>query len=101
MQGVHSEVISPEEVKRLVPFMDVSARTRYPILGALYHPPGGIIRHDAVNWGYARAADTLGVQIHQSTEVLGVERHNGYVASHYGDTFDLLKGENLRARQPD
>ncbi len=79
LQGVDSEVISPEEVKRLVPFMDVSARTRYPILGALYHPPGGIIRHDAVNWGYARAADTLGVQIHQSTEVLAIETKSGRV----------------------
>jgi len=53
--------------------MDVSADTRYPILGALYHPPGGIIRHDAVVWGYARAADARGVQIHQNTELVGIE----------------------------
>src|SRR5919106_714028 len=70
--GVDSEVIGPDEIKRLVPSMDTSAATRYPILGALYHPPGGIIRHDAVNWGYARAADTLGVHIHQNTEVTGI-----------------------------
>ena len=73
LEGVDSEVISPEEIKRLVPFMDVSPDTRYPILGALYHPPGGIIRHDAVVWGYARGADALGVQIHQHTELLGIE----------------------------
>ena len=73
LEGVDSEVIGPDEIKRLVPFMDVSADTRYPILGALYHPPGGIIRHDAVVWGYARAADALGVQIHQNTELVGIE----------------------------
>ena len=79
LQGVDSEVISPEEIKKLVPFMDVSADTRYPILGALYHPPGGIIRHDAVNWGYARAADSHGVQIHQNTEVLAIRTGGGRV----------------------
>ena len=43
------------------------------MLGALYHPPGGIIRHDAVVWGYARGADAHGVQIHQNTEVTGID----------------------------
>lgn len=79
LQGVNSEVIGPDEIKRLVPFMDVSTDTRYPILGALYHPPGGIIRHDAVNWGYARAADALGVHIHQNTEVLAIHSKGGRV----------------------
>ncbi len=73
LQGIDSEVIGPDEIKKLAPYLDVSEEARYPILGALYHPPGGIIRHDAVNWGYARAADALGVQIHQNTEVLGID----------------------------
>ena len=73
LQGVNSDVIGPQEIAELVPFMDVSADTRYPILGALYHPPGGTVRHDAVNWGYARAADALGVEIHQDTEVVGID----------------------------
>ena len=73
LEGIDSEVVSPADVKALVPYMDVSATTRYPVLGALYHPPGGIIRHDAVNWGYARAASALGVEIHQNTEVLGID----------------------------
>ncbi len=77
--GVDSEVIGPAEIKALVPFMDTSERTRYPILGALYHPPGGIIRHDAVNWGYARGADALGVHIHQNTEVTGIDVAGGRV----------------------
>jgi sarcosine oxidase, subunit beta len=62
-QGVDSEVIGPAEIKRLAPFLDVSAGARYPVLGALWHPPGGIIRHDAVVWGYARGADALGVRL--------------------------------------
>jgi sarcosine oxidase, subunit beta len=79
IQGVDSRVIGPDEIKQLVPPMDTSDRTRYPILGALYHPPGGIIRHDAVVWGYARAADALGVHIHQETEVTGIDVANGRV----------------------
>ena len=79
LEGVDSEVIGPDEIKRLVPFMDVSEHARYPILGALYHPPGGTIRHDAVNWGYARAADHRGVHIHQRTEVVGIDVEDGRV----------------------
>src|SRR5229473_443391 len=79
LEGVRSEVIDPREIKRLVPALDVSQDVRYPILGALYHPPGGIIRHDAVNWGYARGADAFGVHIHQNTEVIGIEVAGGRV----------------------
>jgi sarcosine oxidase, subunit beta len=79
LEGVDSEVIGPDEIKRLVPYMDTSERARYPILGALYHPPGGIIRHDAVVWGYARGADACGAHIHQNTEVLGIDVVDGRV----------------------
>jgi len=72
LQGINSSVIGPDEIKRLAPSLDVSSSSRYPILGALYHPPGGIVRHDAVVWGYARAADHLGVELHQETEVLDI-----------------------------
>ncbi|MDN5930020.1 MAG: FAD-dependent oxidoreductase [Pseudonocardia sp.] len=77
VQNIDSEVIDPSQVKELVPSLDTSTDTRYPILGALYHPPGGIIRHDAVVWGYARAADALGVHLHQKTEVTGIDVHAG------------------------
>ncbi|HEU0236639.1 MAG TPA: FAD-dependent oxidoreductase [Candidatus Limnocylindrales bacterium] len=77
LQGVDSVVIDPPEIARLVPALDLSDRPRYPILAALYHPPGGIIRHDAVVWGYARRADQLGVEIHQGIEVTGVDRGAG------------------------
>ncbi len=79
LQGVDSQVIGPADIKRLVPYVDMSDRARYPVLGALYHPPGGIIRHDAVVWGYARAADARGVHIHQETEVLGIDVEHGRV----------------------
>ena len=78
--GVDSEVIDADDVRRLVPLMDTSDRARYPILGALHHPPGGIIRHDAVVWGYARAADSLGVHLHQDTEVTGIDVAHGRVS---------------------
>ncbi len=73
LQGIESEVIGPDEIKKLTPPLDVSENTRFPILGALYHPPGGIIRHDAVVWGYARGANLYGTHLHQQTEVLGIE----------------------------
>jgi sarcosine oxidase, subunit beta len=80
LEGVDSEVIGSDEIKKLVPFMDTSEDVRYPILGALYHPPGGIIRHDAVVWGYARGADAHGVHIHQNTEVTGIDVAEGKVS---------------------
>ena len=75
--GVDSRVIYPDEIRRLVPTMDMSDRPRLPVMAALYHPPGGIIRHDAVVWGYARACDRLGVEVHPYTEVTGVRVANG------------------------
>ncbi len=77
--GVDSRVVTPEEVGELCPQLDVSSHPTYPILGALYHPPGGIIRHDAVVWGYAKEAAKAGVEIHPYTEVTGIARDNGRV----------------------
>jgi len=79
VQGIDSSVIGPDEIGKLVPFMDVSDAARYPILGALWHPPGGIIRHDAVVWGYARGANSHGIHIHQNTEVTGIDVLRGAV----------------------
>ncbi|MCW3016081.1 MAG: sarcosine oxidase subunit beta [Solirubrobacterales bacterium] len=74
LQGIDSHLIGPDEVQALAPAMYVGEDTTYPILGALYHPPGGIIRHDAVVWGLARGADAGGAEIHPGTEVLGLDR---------------------------
>lgn len=75
--GVNSRIIFPAEIQELVPHLDCSDRPRYPIMAALYHPPGGIIRHDAVVWGLARACDQMGIEIHPKTEVtdIQVSRH--------------------------
>ena len=72
LQNIDSTVITPVEIKKLAPSLDTSMAPRYPILGALYHPPGGTIRHDAVVWGYARGADHRGVDLHQQTEVVDI-----------------------------
>ncbi|HJP33057.1 MAG TPA: FAD-dependent oxidoreductase [Candidatus Latescibacteria bacterium] len=79
LQGVDSRLVFPDELARICPQLDLSDRPRYPIQAALYHPPGGTIRHDAVVWGYARGADRRGVHIHQYTEVTGIDVANGAV----------------------
>ena len=69
---VDSEVVSPEEIARIEPTLNLSRDVRYPILGALHHRPGAIARHDAVAWGYAIGAAERGVEIHTNTEVTGI-----------------------------
>src|SRR5437762_5470438 len=78
--GIDSRLILNDEIAKLCPELDLSDHPTYPVMGALYHPPGGIIRHDAVVWGFARGADRGGVDVHQNTEVTGLERSNGRVA---------------------
>ena len=77
--GIDSRVIDPAEIAELCPELDLSDEVTWPILGALYHPPGGIIRHDAVVWGLARGADRRGVEVHPYTEVTGIQRQDGRV----------------------
>jgi sarcosine oxidase subunit beta len=79
--GVDSRLVSREEIARMVPGLDVSDKAHQPILAGLYHPPGGIIRHDAVVWGYARGVDRLGAQIHCHTEVTAIRTAGGRVQS--------------------
>jgi sarcosine oxidase subunit beta len=74
LNGIDSRLIGPDEVRELAPSMYVGPDTTHPILGALYHAPGGVIRHDAVVWGFARGADAGGAEIHPYTEVTGFER---------------------------
>jgi sarcosine oxidase subunit beta len=77
--GIDSHVVYPDEIARLCPQLDLSDKPTWPIMGALYHAPGGIIRHDAVVWGFARGADRAGVEIHPYTQVSGIRRENGRV----------------------
>ena len=71
--GVRSEVVDRAFIEKHLPMLDLDCGGHAPVLGALYHEPGAIARHDAVAWGYARGADGLGVEIHQQTEVIGVD----------------------------
>jgi sarcosine oxidase subunit beta len=75
--GIDSRVIYPDEIHELCPELDLSDKPTWPVMGALYHKPGGIIRHDAVVWGFARGADRQGVEIHPYTKVEGIEVQNG------------------------
>lgn len=77
--GVDSYVVGPDEISKACPQLDISCSGHAPILGALYHGPGSVARHDAVAWGYARGADRLGVDIFQSTEVTGIDIKGGKV----------------------
>jgi sarcosine oxidase subunit beta len=96
LNGIDSRVIGPEEIKRLAPAMQVdNPRATYPVIGALYHPPGGIIRHDAVVWGLARAADRGGAVIHQNTEVTGLTRANGRVTAVHTNRGTIKAGQVL------
>ncbi|MFZ2507796.1 MAG: FAD-dependent oxidoreductase [Steroidobacteraceae bacterium] len=77
--GIASEVVDAAQVKRMIPMIDLSCGGHAPIVGALYHQPGAIARHDAVAWGYGRGADRRGVEIHQNTEVTGIDLRDGAV----------------------
>jgi sarcosine oxidase subunit beta len=77
LNGVDAEVLTPQQIKTMLPFINLN--TRYPVLGASFQPRAGIARHDAVAWGFARAADAYGVDILQNCEVLGIRREAGAV----------------------
>ena len=79
LNGIDGEVVTPERIKEIAPLINISPNCRYPILGASWQPRGGTARHDAVAWGYARAADALGVDMIQQTEVIGIRRKDGVV----------------------
>jgi sarcosine oxidase, subunit beta len=71
MNGVDAELLSRDEVAEWLPLLDMSPAARYPVLGGFLQRRAGTARHDAVAWGYARAADALGVDIIQNCEVTG------------------------------
>jgi sarcosine oxidase, subunit beta len=75
--GVNTVFLTPEEVHRVCPQLDMTGGGARPILGAAYHPPGSTIRHDAVAWGYAIGAQRRGVHIHQGVAVTGLRIERG------------------------
>jgi heterotetrameric sarcosine oxidase beta subunit len=78
LHGVDAELLDREQVRALVPLVDLD-NARFPVRGGLFQPRGGTVRHDAVAWGYARAADSRGVDIIQNCAVTGFRIENGRV----------------------
>jgi sarcosine oxidase subunit beta len=74
LNGIDAELMERADVMRFLPFLDYSEDCRFPIYGGLYQQRAGTVRHDAVAWGYARAADQLGVDIIENCEVTGFLR---------------------------
>ncbi len=74
LNGIDAELLDRADVVRMLPFLDYSQESRFPICGALLQRRAGTARHDAVAWGYARAADRLGVDIIEQCEVTGFLR---------------------------
>jgi methylglutamate dehydrogenase subunit A len=80
LSGIDAELLDRSAVARFVPELDVEAPRQFPIVGGLLQRRGGTVRHDAVAWGYARAAAALGVDIIERCEVLGLARRAGRIA---------------------
>jgi sarcosine oxidase subunit beta len=74
LNGVDNDWLTPAEAKAFCPPLNISSAIRYPVLGAALQRRGGTARHDAVAWGYARAADARGVDLIQNCEVTGLRR---------------------------
>ena len=79
LNGIDSEMLSLAELHELAPILNLSPNSRYPVIGAAIQRRGGVARHDAVAWGYARAADDRGVDILQHTEVTGLRIQSGRI----------------------
>lgn len=77
-QGDDAELLSRDQLKRMLPYLDYE-QTRFPIYGGLIQRRAGTARHDAVAWGYARGADSRGVDLIQNCEVTGIDVQNGRV----------------------
>jgi sarcosine oxidase subunit beta len=69
INGADAEILGPNEVRGLLPIYNFSPTARFPVFGGIWHKSGGTARHDAVAWGYARAASKLGVDIVQNCDV--------------------------------
>ncbi len=80
LNGIDAEVVNAAQIKKAIPLIDTSPNARYPILGASLQKRAGVARHDAVAWGFARAADALGVDIIEQCEVTGINRADGKVS---------------------
>ncbi|MEZ5535780.1 MAG: sarcosine oxidase subunit beta family protein [Thiolinea sp.] len=79
LNGIDAEVVDAAELKRRIPILDTSKNTRYPVMGSSFQPRAGVARHDAVAWGFARAAAKHGVDIIQNCEVKTMDIEGGRI----------------------
>ena len=93
--GVDNEWLTPEEAKAFCPPLNITANIRYPVLGGALQRRGGTARHDAVAWGYARAADALGVDILENCEVIGIRRGAGGAVEAVETTRGLIQTRKI------
>ncbi|MBB5833194.1 sarcosine oxidase subunit beta family protein [Brachybacterium aquaticum] len=77
LNGVDAEWLDPQQVKEVVPILNISEDIRYPVMGGTYQPRAGIAKHDHVAWALARASDRMGVHIIQNCEVTDIIVENG------------------------
>ena len=78
MAGADAEILDQDGVRKMCPFLDFD-NARFPIRAGIWQPRGGTVRHDAVAWGFARGADSRGVDIIQNCEVTGIDIEDGVV----------------------
>ena len=95
LNGIDGEVLDAKQVQELVPIMDCSANARYPVLGASWQPRAGIARHDAVAWGFARAADDLGVDLIQQCEVVDILTEDGAATGVSTKQHGVIKADRI------
>ncbi|KIX11170.1 sarcosine oxidase subunit beta [Dethiosulfatarculus sandiegensis] len=77
--GIENYLLNPEELKKLVPLLDISQRRDQPVVGGYFNPPGGQVHHDAAVWGFVKACHRMGVDLCPKTEVTGIQVKNGRV----------------------
>ena len=95
--GVNTVYLDARQVHEVCPQIDMTGGGKRPVLGAAYHPPGSIIRHDAVVWGYAGAAQRLGVQVLEGIEVTGLTIQGGKCVGVVTDRGPIAAGAVLSA----
>ena len=95
LNGIDGEVLDAQQVQEIVPNMDCSANRRYPVMGASWQPRGGVARHDAVAWGFARGADALGVDLIQQCEVTGFDIEDGTVTGVKTSQYGSIKAKKV------
>ncbi|MFM9937920.1 MAG: sarcosine oxidase subunit beta family protein [Hyphomicrobiaceae bacterium] len=95
LAGIDNEWLTAEQAKAFCPILNISPNMRYPVIGAALQRRGGVARHDAVAWGYARAADALGVDIIQNCEVKGISRRASGAVDAVETTRGVIKARRI------